>query len=114
MESAIDDTATIIKKQDAEIATLRAERDLALRQRDHHIGILDKFEREAENAARQDAVQKERLTEALKPFANIALEHDCNHSGVDCISGPDLAITPRHVREARAALACRPQGRSET
>lgn len=45
------------------------------------------------------------LVRSLKPFANIALEHDCNHGGADCISAPDLAITPRDVRNARAAIA---------
>jgi hypothetical protein len=49
----------------AEIVSLRAERDLALRQRDHHIGILDKFEREAGIAARQDAEALDRYRYAV-------------------------------------------------
>lgn len=45
------------------------------------------------------------LADALRPFAEIALVRDVEPDGVDAISAPDLAITPRHIRNARAALA---------
>jgi hypothetical protein len=45
---------------------------------------------------------------ALRPFAQIALVRDSDRNGIDAIGGPDLAITPRQVREARAALGGAP------
>ena len=44
------------------------------------------------------------LREALAPFAAIALVRDHDLTGEDMIDGPDLAITPGHVRAARRAL----------
>lgn len=44
------------------------------------------------------------LVEALRPFANIALEQDGDKRRDDMISGPDLSITPKQVRAARSAL----------
>jgi hypothetical protein len=46
----------------------------------------------------------DKLRAALKPFSNIALNGDDVQGGPDMISVPDLAITPDHVRSARAAL----------
>lgn len=42
---------------------------------------------------------------ALVPLASVALVRDWDESGPDMIDGPDLAITPEHVRAARRALA---------
>jgi len=107
----------LLKERDrvtAEIAGLRAE----LARSEDWIRLLEKTHKTNNRladerrsaAARQGAEEKARLRKALKPFAEIALERDSDLTGDDRISGPDLAITPRHVREARAALACRPQG----
>lgn len=41
---------------------------------------------------------------ALRPFAKIGLAQDDDESRPDMIDGPDLAITPAHVRAARKAL----------
>lgn len=50
------------------------------------------------------------MREALKPFANISLIRDADPGALnDMIDGPDLAITPKDVRRARAALAAAPQ-----
>lgn len=46
-----------------------------------------------------------RAERALKPFAEIALTRDRTAKGDDMIDGPDLAITPTHVRAARKALS---------
>lgn len=48
------------------------------------------------------------MREALKPFANISLIRDADPGALnDMIDGPDLAITPKDVRRARAALAAK-------
>lgn len=46
------------------------------------------------------------LLTALKPFAEIALlkDDDKRPGQPDMIEGPDLAITPAHVRAARSAI----------
>jgi hypothetical protein len=49
--------------------------------------------------------REQKLIEVLRPFANIELIRDDDPQGVDAISGPDLAITPNHVRCARDLLA---------
>ena len=41
---------------------------------------------------------------ALVPLASVALRRDWDESGPDMIDGPDLALTPKHVRAARRAL----------
>lgn len=47
----------------------------------------------------------ERMQAALKPFADIALMRDTYPDAEhDCIDGPDLSVTPKMVRGARAAL----------
>lgn len=48
--------------------------------------------------------QVEKMREALKPFAEIALARDSMPAAPDMIDGPDIAITAAHVRRARAAL----------
>ena len=47
---------------------------------------------------------RDRLRKALEPFANIALAQDGDKRAPDMIDGPDLSITPEHVRAARRAL----------
>lgn len=47
----------------------------------------------------------ERLSHALAPLADVPLERDEDPACPDDrIAGPDLAITPAHVRAARSAL----------
>ena len=50
---------------------------------------------------------------ALVPLASVALVRDWNENGPDMIDGPDLAITPKHVRAARSALALASAPRSD-
>jgi len=58
--------------------------------------------------------QAGKMREALRPFADIALEQDHDPEAADMISGPDLAITPAQVRTARAALSAQSAVPSET
>ena len=49
--------------------------------------------------------------EALEPFARISLIRDSDPGALnDMIDAPDLAITPKDVRRARAALRALPSG----
>lgn len=48
--------------------------------------------------------ENQELREGLKPFAEIALVRDTDKSEPDMISGPDLVITPEHIRRARRVL----------
>jgi hypothetical protein len=41
---------------------------------------------------------------ALEPFAAISLARDELSDNVDCVDGPDLAITAKDVRRARAII----------
>ena len=49
-----------------------------------------------------------RLSDALTPFANIALARDQDDAAPDMIDGPDFAITPEQIRLARKALGRKP------
>ena len=57
------------------------------------------------NALDRLSSRMKKLEEALRPFAQISLVQDYAPRGPDMIDAPDLSITPRNVREARAALS---------
>jgi hypothetical protein len=61
----------IVCELQKEIDRLRAELALAQRQRDHHIGLLDKFEQEAGTASRRDAKEIARLQRRANFFASV-------------------------------------------
>lgn len=95
----------LVTRAAAEIVSLRAE--LA----EVHKALADQSDDllELRAAARQDAEEKARLTAALKPFVQLAEAIECtsDHTYDD---GDHWEIEIGALRQARAALARRPQG----
>jgi hypothetical protein len=88
------------QKAMAKIASLRAELDLEKGLRSTLLANWQADTERKETAARQDAEEKARLLEALKPFAELGAKASGN--------GKYALVEVAHCQSA--ALACRPQG----